>query len=462
MWRKIINIAVIIIIIGFVPQWVYSQTNALTINDCIQIAIKNNSNLKNAQRRVDIAGTNVTSARSNILPSLSASLNPSRTFQSAALYTRDVPRQNPETGEITFVQQQSITQESTTSFFTSSLSISQTIYDGGRWWNQIKQANRNYSSEEYSYENTRKQTIATLVQRYYEYIKSMKLLEVFQQAVESSREQLKKTEVMYELGAVAQADVFRGKVNLGQDMTNLISQQNIVNLNRNNLNIAMARNPGTPIEIVETNLEIEPLDRTLEETWSMAEQMNPELKSLEERMSASDYGVKMSKANFLPRITFSANYGRSNSKFDQLYSPIDKNYQIRGSISLSWNIFNGFSDAASIDRANLNYYIDRENLINRKLTLRNEIEQAFLNLQANKEIELINLDNIQSAEEDLRLNEERYRVGAGTLLEIVISRVSLTRARATLISTKYNKLIYLAELYSKIGNLEEKLSTDLN
>ncbi len=462
MWRKMIILGVIIGICGFILQRASAQTSALTINDCIQIAVKNNSNLKNAQRRVDIAGSNVTTARSFILPSLNASFNPSRTFQSAALYNRDVPVEDPVTGEITFVQQQSITEQSTTSFFTSSFSISQTIYDGGRWWNQIKQANRNYSSAEYSYENTRKQTIAALVQRYYEYIKSLKLLDVFQQAVESSKEQLKRTEVMYELGAVAQADVFRGKVSLGQDMTNLISQQNIVNLNRNNLNIAMARNPGTPIEVVETNLEIEPLDRSLEETWSMAEQINPELKSLEETMSASDYGVKMSKANFLPRITFSGSYARSNSQFNQLYDPIDKNYQIRGQISLSWNIFNGFSDMASIDRANLTYYIDRENLINRKLTLRNDIEQAFLNLQSNKEIESINLDNVQSAEEDLRLNEERYRVGAGTVLEIVTARVSLTRARATLISTKYNKLIYLAELYSKIGNLEEKLSTDLN
>lgn len=462
MWRKIIILGVLIGVCG-IPQWINAQTNALTINDCIQIAIKNNSSLKNAQRRVDIAGSNVTSARSNILPSISASFNPSSTFRAeAGPYLQDVPVRNPQTGEVTFVKQETFLKEDRSSFFRSSLSISQTIFDGGMWWNQIKQANRNYSSAEFDYENTRKQTISTAVQRYYEYIKGLKLLEVYQQAVESSREQLKKTESMYELGAVAQADVFRSKVTLGQDLTNLIAQQNLVNLNHNNLNIAMGRNPGIPIEIVETNLEIETLDLSLEETWAMAEQLNPELKSLVEAMEASNYGVKMSKANFLPRISFSGSYSRGNSKFDQLYDPFDKNYSISGSINLSWNLFNGFADAASIDRANLNYHISRENLVNRKLTLRNEIEQAFLNLQANSEIEAINQDNVQSAEEDLRLNEERYRVGAGTQLEIITARVSLTRARATLISTKYNKLIYLAELYSKIGNLEEKLSADLN
>ena len=84
MWRKIINVAVITGIIGFVPQWVNSQSNALTINDCIQIAVKNNSSLKNAERRVEIAGSNVTSARSVILPTLNASFNPRRTFQAPA------------------------------------------------------------------------------------------------------------------------------------------------------------------------------------------------------------------------------------------------------------------------------------------------------------------------------------------------------------------------------------------
>ena len=138
MWRKMIILGVIIGICGFIPQRVSAQTSPLTINDCIQIAIKNNSNLKNSRRRVDIAGSNITSARATIMPSLNASFTPSRRFQSeAGPYLQDVPVQDPQTGQVTYVQQESFRAQSTNSFFSSSFSVSQTIFDGGRWWNQI-------------------------------------------------------------------------------------------------------------------------------------------------------------------------------------------------------------------------------------------------------------------------------------------------------------------------------------
>jgi outer membrane protein len=462
MWRRLIILGVIAGVCSINTDQAFSQARALTIRDCIQIALRNNSDLKNAERRIDLAASGVTSARANILPSINASFSPARTFQAEqGPFLADVPIIDPGTGEVTFEQQEVFQDEYYRNSFSNSVSISQTIFDGGRWWNQIKQANADYRSSEFGHRNTREQTISTVVQRYYELLKSIDLEQVSEQAVESSREQLRKTESMYELGAVAQVDVFRSKVSLGQDLSSLILQRNAVNLNRNNLNIAMGRNPGQPVEIVSDDPDVQPLEATTEELWAMAEQSNPELYSLEETLKASDYGRKISKAVFLPRLTFTGSYSRFNTEFGNLYDPFDKNYQVRGSFSLSWNLFNGFADAAAVDRASLTFQINRENLINRKLTLRNELERAYLNLQANTELERINEDNVVSAEEDLRLNDERYRVGAGTLLEVIDARVALNRARAVLISTKYNKLIYLVELYSKIGNVEEKLESIL-
>jgi TolC family type I secretion outer membrane protein len=461
MWRRLIILGVIAGVCSINTDQAYSQARALTIRDCIQIALRNNSDLKNAERMIDLAASGVTSARANILPSINASFSPARTFQAEqGPFLVDVPI--IEDGKVVRIEQQELFQnEYYRNSFSNSVSISQTIFDGGRWWNQIKQANADYRSSEFGHRNTREQTISTVVQRYYELLKSIDLEQVSEQAVESSREQLRKTESMYELGAVAQVDVFRSKVSLGQDLSSLILQRNAVKLNRNNLNIAMGRNPGQPVEILSDDPDVQPLEATTEELWAMAEQSNPELYSLEETLKASDYGRKISKAVFLPRLTFTGSYSRFNTEFGSLYAPFDKNFQVRGSFSLSWNLFNGFADAAAVNRASLTFQINRENLINRKLTLRNELERAYLNLKANTELERINEDNVVSAEEDLRLNDERYRVGAGTLLEVIDARVALNRARAVLISTKYNKLIYLVELYSKIGNVEEKLESIL-
>ena len=460
MWRKLIILGVIAGLSAVHTGLAHSQTTALTIRDCIQIALKNNSSLKNAERRMQLAISNVTTARANILPSLTVSSNASRIFQAQqGPFKVDVPIIDPATGNTRFEQQVVFQDEYYRNNFSNSISINQTIYDGGRWWNQLKQANAGYRSSEYSQQNTRLQTITTVVQRYYELLKSIRLQEVYKQAVESSNEQLKKTEIMHELGAVALVDVYRAKVTLGQDQSNLILQRNLVNLNRNNLNIAMGRTPGSPFEVLSDEPGVEAMNVTMDELWAMAEAANPELRSLEETTKASKHGLSVSKATFWPRLTFSGSYSRFNTEFSNLYQPFDKNYRISGSLSISWNLFNGFADAAAIDRASLTYRIDQENLLNRKLTMRNELEQAYLNLQANIDLEKINEDNVVSAEEDLRLNDERYRVGAGTLLEVITAQVALTRARATLISTKYNKMIYLVELYSKTGDMEDRLDS---
>jgi len=41
---------------------------------------------------------------------------------------------------------------------------------------------------------------------------------------------------------------------------------------------------------------------------------------------------------------------------------------------------------------------------------------------------------VDSAEEDLRLSQERYQQGLGTVLELLEAQVNLTRARDTLVN----------------------------
>jgi outer membrane protein len=458
MLKKAFVSTVLIVAILTFSSLSFAQPQSLSIRDCIQIALKNNPDLKNADRRIRLAGTGVTLSRANILPSFGINLSGSRAFQSEqGPYLRDVPIQDPVTGLVRYVQQEIFLNEYYRNSYSSSASLNQNIYDGGRWWNQIKQSNALYRGSEHNFKATRESVIANVTQWYYNLLKSKKLQEVYEKAVESANEQLKRTESMYEVGAVAQADVFRAKVLLGDQQTLLIQQRNAVSSNLANLNLALGWEPNRNVNILEEDVEIEPIDKTLEEVMAMAEQANPELKGLAETVKSGQYGIKIAKSSFLPNLSFSANYSRFNNEYDRLYNPFDKNYQMSGRFTLSWNIFNGFTDYAQVERASINYYIDKEQLISRKLSIKSEIEQSYRNLKAYDEIETINEDHLKSAQEDLRLNQERYRIGSGTLLEVVDSQVNLIRAQSTLISTKYNRQMELANLYAQIGIVEQKL-----
>jgi outer membrane protein len=58
---------------------------------------------------------------------------------------------------------------------------------------------------------------------------------------------------------------------------------------------------------------------------------------------------------------------------------------------------------------------------------------------------------VEAAEEDLRVQQERYRTGAGTLLDVLTSQSTLHEARLALIQARYDQRITKAELEALLG-----------
>ena len=59
--------------------------------------------------------------------------------------------------------------------------------------------------------------------------------------------------------------------------------------------------------------------------------------------------------------------------------------------------------------------------------------------------------NVAAATEDLRVQQERYRVGAGTILDLLTSQAALTQAQTNLVQARFNYLIARAQLEALVG-----------
>jgi outer membrane protein len=59
--------------------------------------------------------------------------------------------------------------------------------------------------------------------------------------------------------------------------------------------------------------------------------------------------------------------------------------------------------------------------------------------------------NVAAATEDVRVQQERYRVGAGTILDLLTSQTSLTQAQTDLVQARFNYLIARAQLEALVG-----------
>jgi outer membrane protein len=59
--------------------------------------------------------------------------------------------------------------------------------------------------------------------------------------------------------------------------------------------------------------------------------------------------------------------------------------------------------------------------------------------------------SVAAAEEDLRVQKQRYNLSASTILDVLTSETALVQARAALIQARYNARVAKAQLEALIG-----------
>jgi len=447
------NLRTIIIILSMLSLSVLAQTPKLSLEQCLDIALKNNSDIITNKNLNESAEKGVLGSYSGILPTVGASAGYSKSEYGSVEVERDVPIEfDPVTFEPTKYERRVITQPGyTTKFHSSGVTLNQNIFDGGNWWFMIKQAKSEKTASDYSYKSVENMVILNVQQYFFDLLKQQKLLEVYELAVQRSKDQLDKTQKMFDLGAVAKVDVYRSKVNLGNDQIQYLSQKNAVISAKNNLNVAMGREP-------ETNFEIEP-EFVLKERYTSADQFiekaikdNPGLKKVKQDIKSQQYAVNRSQSTFYPQLSGSVGYYRGNEVFDNVWSNFDKNWNLNYRVGLSINLFNGFRDKVNIQQNKLYLKNTKENLIASERNLKSLIIQLIDNYNSYLEIIDINKENLEAAQEEYRLEEERYRIGSSTQLEVREAQVNLTRAEQTLVAAQYNARITQAQLEEKLGH----------
>ncbi|MCB0282617.1 MAG: TolC family protein [Calditrichae bacterium] len=430
----------------------------LDLNACIKLALQNNSTLKQREYANESAEFDVTGSYSNILPSVDLSLRKGETNigKSVRVVNDVVTGVDPVTQEPIYGTARITTPKQYSKDHSLTLSVNQTLYDGGRWWNQIGQAKIDKKSSSFNLEGEHNRTILEVQANYYELLKQIKLYEVNKVAVQRSEDQLHRTEKMFELGSKARLDVYQAKVNLGNDRISLLTQKNIVEDARRTLNMSMGRDPETPLEIEKIN-EISPAVPELNALVDQAMENQPTLKKNEADVESSSYGVSLAQANYLPRLTAYFQYNRRNSDLERIYSKLNFDYVWAVGLSLNWNLFNGMGDYVNVQKAKISEKSAQEEQARYVREMKSKIQGYHDNYQSYLEIIAINEENLEAAKEELRLAEERYQIGAGTALEVREAQVKLTRAEQTLIAAQYNALTTLAQLDNEIGITAKKL-----
>ena len=424
----------------------YAQKESLSLDDCIQIALTNKEALKASALDLESSRQSVKGSYSNILPSLilSGSLSESSFPQQEGGY-------NPTTGEITLGSISNLKSSS------AGISLSQNIYDGGRWWNNIAQSKNNYKITEQFNRQVKTNIIREVHRNYFNYLKSLQLLDVSQSNLNSSQQQLALTKQRFDLGSARKTDLLKAEVRYGQARVDVVNNEAVLNNAFLSLKNAMGIVRTSRDFIVNDDVFFLDTIPDFENAFESIQKYNPSVLAKKNQITNAEFNEKLAKGSRFPNISATASYSGNSEDFQSLSDEWDQNWRMNTSLSFSVPIYTGNTLSTTIQQAKLNVRKQESEYLTQLQDLSVQLEVILDQLNYYKEVIPINEKVVASAEEDVKLVQERYSLGSASILEVLDAQVSLVTARSSLIRSKYDSMIEQANMKAILGTLDTDL-----
>ncbi len=431
--------------LALAATWILAQAAPMTIEDCVREGLRRHPSLAASQVSIESARAQKLATRSGYLPRLDLSIRDSYTYsgrqegQNMVLGGQVVPIPGRAAGG--------------NDYHVFSLSLSQNIYDGGKWWTAVERADREIERAQASYGVTREEVALGVAAAFYQVQKIARELEVWESALEVSRGQLRLAEEKLLLGAASKVDVAMARRAVGEDEVNQERARLSLETARQELNLAMGR-------AADEALVLAP-DDAPEPDAELTDGVRPDharLRELELARLVAEKDTALARGDRWPRVQGSLSYSRGNEEFYKVYSRFDELFDLTIGLSISFPIFDGFLTRAQIEQAEV-----RERRVDAD---RRQVEADLAGrLAAARErsrrlatVARLQAENVKAAEAELALALERFQVGEGTELEVRNSQLNVTRARLAEVETLFErKGVRVQYLYAR-GELLSRLA----
>ena len=395
------------------------QQPALTLEQAIQLAMERNFDLRRTQYQALSSGQDLITARAAILPHLD--------FNASVSEIRLNGQQFTNTGV-------AIPGATTTNYstqFSGRVQLTQLLFDGGKWWNNLAAADLNLAASDAGVDEQRLTTVFTVEQRFYELVRAQRQLKVLGDAAVRSRDQADFTQRLFEGGRATQADVYAARANRDNDEINRLGQEARVELARQDLALAIGADPAEPLAIVEpATMNQEPAQPPpAKDAVGKALSQRPSLKAFAFAAESQRNLASAAKGGYWPQLTAQLAYNRTTNNFNTLTDPdLSVNNTLTATIGLRWNVFQGLNTKASVEKADIAVLLAENDLQNGRRGVASDVERAVAQLAVARQQARIASQTLVNANENLRLARTRQQVGVGTQLEVRDAELKLTQS----------------------------------
>ena len=408
-------------------------TPGITLQDAIQRAQMAPPSVVSAQGAVQRAGAQYRSSWGAYSPSLS--------FNSSfgTSYSNGPSRVNQITGEV-------MSGESYAKSISNGVSASVDLFTGFRRGAQMDAARATEAAADAGLLDAQAQATLSAKQLFYGVLTASDLVRVRQASLRRAEEQLSVSVAKLRAGSATRSDSLRSLVNLGNAQLQLLQANNAVVTTEADLGRLVGMDGPVRALPDSSYMQISEVGDTAAIRLE-AENNSPKVRAAQAQADAARASVKASKAAWWPQLNLSGRYSY-NGNDSQDYEFFDSR---SATLALSYPIFNPFQRDQSIVNATTaadaagSAAADARREVDASLTTRlAQLEGALVQIK-------ITSTSLAAASEDLRVNQERYRVGAATIVDVLTSQEALSQAEVDVVSARYNYLTAKAQIEALIG-----------
>jgi outer membrane protein TolC len=428
-----IRLTIIAVFATSAPPPGAAQERAVTLPDAIRLAERVQPAVVRARSDVETAAARPRNAWGAYLPSVSASSSASEFFSEGAA------RIDPVTGQV-------LSGNSSNRSLSTSLSASVDLFTGFRRGAEMGAARASQSAAEASLVDARFQQALTTTGQFFDALAARQLVGVREASVRRAEEQLKVSINKLRAGSATRSDSLRSLVTLGNTRLELINSQ--TDLATAEAGLARLIGEVGRVRALDDSAFYqvhEAVDTAA--IRSDAQARSPRIESASALADAARAGVRATRSGYWPSLSLSANTAWNASRANDY----DLLNQRQLSLSLRWNLFDRFDRELAIAEREASLDVALADAEEARREVAAELTARLAELDAARARIEITGTSVAAATEDLRVQQERYRLGVSTIVDLLTSQETLSQAEVDVVVARFDYLRAKAQLEALIG-----------
>jgi outer membrane protein TolC len=335
------------------------------------------------------------------------------------------------------------------------LALNWTLFDGLKMFATRDKLEEFIKLGELSIKNQLVNTVATVVNNYYNIVRQKQQLKAILEQMDLSNERLKVAQYKLDIGVGTKPDVLQAKLDVNAQKASQLQQLALISELKEQLNQLMNVQQSTMYEVTDS-IPINTL-LSMGEIQSTMELNNPALKLAKKNIDIANLTLKERRAERFPTVSFNSayNFNRTQNQavinnFSTLFNRARGfNYGLTASIP----ILNNFVVRRNIKQAELDIRYQQLIYDNQRSLLNLSLINAYQDYEMQKRALALEEENIILARENINILFQVYKLNSTTLVQLKEAEKSLADAYNRLIAARYATKLAETELLRLRGDL---------